>query len=75
MRLGRLVQREITKRWVDSSRVEIKVVSGVAYLSGEIRAVRGQVGDLESEIETIEKLTRMVPGIRDVVNNLKTGTT
>ena len=71
MRLGRLVHREITKRWVDTSKVEVKVVSGVAYLSGEVGGIRGQTQDIESEIETIEKLTRMVPGIRDVVNQLK----
>lgn len=71
MRLTRACQREVIRRYVDSNRMEIKVVNGVCYLNGEIRGVRGINVDLESEIEMIERLIRALPGIRDVVNYLK----
>ncbi|KPJ61938.1 hypothetical protein AMK68_05530 [candidate division KD3-62 bacterium DG_56] len=71
MRLTRACQREVVRRYIDSNRLELKVVNGVCYLNGEIRTIRGVDVDLESEIEMIERLIRGVPGIRDVVNYLK----
>lgn len=71
MRLTRACQREVIRRYVDSNRMEIKVVNGVCYLNGEIGGVRGINVDLESEIEMIERLLRSLPGIKDVVNYLK----
>jgi osmotically-inducible protein OsmY len=71
MRLTRSCQREVTRRYVDSNRMEIKVVNGICYLNGEIRPVRGVEVDLESEIEMIERLLKALPGIKDVVNYLK----
>ena len=71
MRLTRACQREVTRRYVDSNRMDIKVVNGVCYLNGEIRTVRGVDIDLDSEIEMIERLLRGLPGIKDVVNYLR----
>ena len=67
--------REIGKRAVDSSRLQVHVTHGVAYLMGRIDKVRGYHGniDLHEELATIVKVLRQKPGIRDVICEVELG--
>jgi len=65
--MTRLVQREICRRYIDSSRLEVKAIRGVVYLRGSIKRLRGHDVDLAHELEIINRVLRGKPGIRDVV--------
>ncbi len=71
-RMTRLVQREIGRRYIDASRLDIKAVHGVVYLRGSIRRLRGHEVDLDHELEVINRVLRGKPGIRDVVIDVST---
>ena len=64
----RMVQRTLFRRYVDASRVDVRVTHGVCYLRGFISKLRThpQV-DLEQEAEVIRKILRQKPGIREVI--------
>jgi len=66
--MTREVLRDITKRPVDVSNLDVHVMHGVVYLRGRIEKLRGyhEDLDLDSEIHTILKLLRQKPGIRDI---------
>lgn len=64
----RRVQRELTRRYVDCSRIDVKVIHGVCYLSGLMRQLRSHPYiDLDQEAEIIQKTIRQIPGIRQVI--------
>jgi hypothetical protein len=65
--MTRLVQREVIRRYIDSSRLEVKAIHGVVYLRGSIRKLRGHDVDLRRELEVINRVLRGKPGIRDVI--------
>lgn len=65
--MTRLVQREIIRRYIDSSKLDVKAVHGVVYLRGSIRKLRGHDVDLKHELEVIYRVLRAKPGIRDVI--------
>jgi len=65
--MTRLVQREVVRRYIDSSRLEVKAIHGVVYLRGSIRKLRGHDVDLKHELEVINRVLRGKPGIRDVI--------
>lgn len=67
--------REIGKRPVDASGLEVHVVHGVAYLRGRIERIRGyhEDRDLHEELVIITKILRQKPGIRDVVCEVDLG--
>jgi hypothetical protein len=63
-----MIQRELTRRYVDFSMVDVRVIHGVCYLRGTMRQLRSHPEvDLETEAEVIRKILRQKPGIRDVV--------
>lgn len=68
-----MVEREVTRRYVDASRVEIRVNNGVCYLRGKIRPLRShpQV-DLDREVAIIQKILRQRPELRSVVWEVET---
>ena len=71
-RLTRRVRSEIIRRELDSSRVEVKVIHGVAYLGGELKATRARrVDDGKKEIATIETVILQIRGIRGIDNRIK----
>jgi osmotically-inducible protein OsmY len=70
--MTRMVEREITRRMIDASRLSVKVLHGVVYLNGEIRGLRGYNTDLKEELDIIYKILRQRPGIRDVVIDVTT---
>jgi hypothetical protein len=64
----RMVQREISRRYIDTTLVDVRVIHGVCYLRGVISKLRSHPDiDLEHEAEIIRKILRQKPGIRDVV--------
>lgn len=63
----RLAQREIGRRSIDTSRLDVKAMRGVVYLRGTIECLRGHDTDLKHELEVIHRILRTKPGIRDVV--------
>lgn len=71
-RMTRLVQREIGRRYIDASRLDVKAVHGVVYLRGSIRRLRGHEVDLDHELQVINRVLRGKPGVRDVVIDVST---
>lgn len=73
--MTREVLRDITKRPVDVSNLDVHVMHGVVYLRGRIEKLRGyhEDLDLDSEIHMILKLLRQKPGIRDVCCEFNVG--
>jgi osmotically-inducible protein OsmY len=66
-----LVRREMARRPIDTSMVDVYVTHGVVYLRGTVRRVRGHDIDLQQEITTLMTVLRQKSGIRDVVNELQ----
>jgi hypothetical protein len=66
-----LVRREMARRPIDTSMVEVYASHGVIYLRGVIRAVRGHDIDLQQEIALLMTVLRQKQGIRDVINELQ----
>ena len=65
---SRQVHREISRRYIDASMLDVRVIHGVAYLRGVLRHLRTHPDvDLEAEAEIIRKILRRNPAIRDVV--------
>jgi len=70
--LQMLVRREMARRPIDCSLVDVYCSHGVIYLRGTIRVMRGHSIDLNSEISTLMTILRQKDGIRDVINELQT---
>ena len=67
-RQTRMIQHELCRRYVDTSRVDVRVIHGVCYMSGQIAKLRSHPEiDLNHEAEIIRKAVRQLSGIRDVV--------
>jgi len=67
-RLRLKVIREIARRSVDSSRLNVEAMGDVVYLRGRLRPLRGQRGkiDMKKELEIIKENILRLPGVRDV---------
>ena len=64
-----LVRREIGRRPLDITLLDVHAVHGVVYMTGTIRAVRGANIDLKHEMNIVEHMLKLKPGVRDVVND------
>lgn len=71
--MTRMVRREISRRYVDSNNVDIRVMHGVCYLRGFIKVLRGHESDLNEEHEIILRILRQKSGIREVISELGIG--
>lgn len=72
--MTRSIRRDISRRYVDSTNVDVRVMHGVVYLRGRLDYLRGYENiDLREEIEIIIRILRQRPGIRDVVNEMDLG--
>lgn len=70
--LTRKVRSEIIRRELNTTRLEVKVMHGVAYLGGELGPTRGQrIGDPKKEMEIIENVIYGISGIRGIDNRIK----
>lgn len=67
-----LVRREMARRPLDTSMVDVYVTHGVVYLRGTVRAMRGHDIDLQHEITILQTILKQKSGIRDVVSELQT---
>jgi hypothetical protein len=64
----RTVRAHITRRYVDSSQLEVLVMHGVVYLRGEMTHLRSHPEiNLEHEKEVIAHALRGCNGIREVI--------
>jgi len=71
-RLTRIVRHEIIRRELNTQKLEVMVLHGVAYLSGELRCSRAnRIYDWRKEFEIIETILNTIPGIRAVDNRIK----
>ena len=73
--MTRDVLRDISKRPVDISNLDIHVQHGVIYIRGRMEKVRGYWDDidLQDELNIILKLLRQKMGVRDVVCEVDIG--
>lgn len=69
--MTRMVQREIARRYVDTTRLDVRAMHGVVYLKGTIKALRGHELNLEHEFEVMQRVIRSKPGIRDVIADVE----
>jgi hypothetical protein len=67
MEQRKMVLREISKRHIDTTLMDVHVMHGVVYLRGTVRKIRGHDFDLKAEMELIRRILRQKPEIRDVV--------
>ena len=73
--LTRRVRSEFIRRELDTSRLEVKVIHGVAYLGGELRPTRSRpIPDLKKEMEILENIVAAIGGIRGIDNRIRWAT-
>ncbi len=67
--MTREVLRDISKRPLDITGLEVHVCRGVVFLRGKLDKLRGYFEDIDvhEELNIITKLLRQKPGVRDVV--------
>jgi hypothetical protein len=59
---------ELARRGIDSTQADIRVMHGICYIRGSLRALRSaNIPDLRSEMEKIAKILRTKAEIKDVV--------
>lgn len=64
----RTVRAHITRRYVDASQLDVRVMHGVLYIRGEMTHLRTHPEiDLEHEKEVISHSVRGCSGIREVI--------
>jgi hypothetical protein len=66
----RQVQREVSRRCIDATRMDIHVSHGVVYLRGIASKMRGHDIDIAHELQIICHILRARPEIRDVINEV-----
>lgn len=72
--MTRSIRRDISRRYVDSTSVDVRVMHGVVYLRGYLENLRGhEEVNLREEADIIIRILRQRPGIRDVVNEMEFG--
>ena len=58
----------LSRRGIDTTKADVRVMHGVLIIRGQVTAVRGStVKDVRAEMENISKVLRQKPEIRDVV--------
>jgi hypothetical protein len=64
----KMARREFSKRHIDLTLADVRVMHGVCYLRGTVSAQKsGNIPDVRLECEHIARLLRTKPEIRDVV--------
>jgi hypothetical protein len=70
--LKRKVRTEFIKRELRTEQLDVNVIHGVAYLSGELRGTRARrVPDWQKEMGIIEAAIWTISGIRGIDNRIK----
>jgi hypothetical protein len=65
--MTRMAQREITRRSIDTSRIDVRCSHGVIHVAGFVAKVHGHEVNLKHELEIVARSLRGRPGVRDVV--------
>ena len=68
--ITRMAKREIGRRYIDTTKLDVKAQHGVIFLRGSIGRLRGHDVDLNHELEVIRLILRQKPGIRDVISDV-----
>jgi hypothetical protein len=73
--MTREVLRDISKRPLDISQLNVHVTHGVVHLQGRVERLRGSETnmDLHEEMNIIVRLLKQKPGIRDVCCEVELG--
>lgn len=69
-RTRRLVEREISKRSLDTALLTVACINEVIYLGGVVKRLRGILGrgtDVEREMAKIVEAIETMRGVKDVV--------
>lgn len=61
------VRQEFSKRGLDTTRADLRVTHGIAYIRGSIGTIKGGPQDVRAELETIAKVLRTRQNIKDVI--------
>jgi len=70
--LTRKVRSEFIRRELDCSRLEVKVIHGVAYLGGELKGTRARkVFDTKKEMAFLADQINRISGIRGIDDRIK----
>lgn len=70
--LTRRVRSEFIRRELDTTRLEVKVIHGVAYLGGELKETRSRkILDKKKEMEIVLGTIHEIHGIRGIDNRIK----
>ena len=70
--LKRKVRSEFNKRELITEQLEVQVIHGVAYLSGDLRGTRARkIRDWKHELAIIESTIMTISGIRGIDNRIK----
>ncbi len=75
-RTRRLVEREISKRSLDSSLLTVSCINEVVYLGGVVKRLRGTLGrgvDVQREMDKLAEAIEGMSGVRDVVCDYRIG--
>lgn len=65
--MTRMIQKEIGRRPIDITRLDVMVTHGVVHLRGQIKKLRGHDVDLKHELEIMRRIIHSKPGIREVL--------
>jgi len=64
----RATRVEFSKRGVELGRADVRITHGVLQIRGTISAIRGaNIKNLEVEVETIARVLRQKPDIKNVI--------
>mgnify|MGYP000975445896 CR=1 FL=1 len=63
----KMVRRELNKRMIDVNLADIRVMHGVCYIRGVVRAIKGGPQDVRAEIELLGRVLMNARRIRDCV--------
>lgn len=69
----RSVRREMARHCLDTGEVQVCAMRGVIHLNGRVRPLRGHEDEFEQEINTLYRVLKQRPGVRDVVMEWNTG--
>jgi hypothetical protein len=68
--MTKMVKREITKRPIDSSRLDAYCMHGVVYLRGVVGALRGHNSDVKDEMDKAKRAIRQKAGVREIIDEV-----
>ena len=68
----RNVRRELSRRPIESVRIDVQSINGHVTLTGTMTKLRNQPGvNLEGEVETVTKIIMRDRGVKDVTSQVR----